>query len=632
MAIYDLWLSRNNGPTVSNYVGHTGKLFYDSAERVLRISDGVTAGGEVFNGIVTVANSAPATNFPGQIWLNPQTYDLSVYHNGAFVPTINVATTTNLGGVKLGPGVTTNIDGQIIIDSTGLDFSFGNLTGTVGTYPADYYQVARQDEDYAVLGSINANEDIVIASNGTGAVRVVGDFSVRRANGDLNGALSEEPIFRVKSDGQVQLLVPAADSAEGAFTIVGGFEGVFQAPVNTGVMMHITGIASSPDPTPSRIYNDAQNSFSAIVSRRYNGTAAAPSAVLDGEEIMRLSGTAHNGTLIPGTGNQRIIYKALGNQTLTNQGGTMEFWATALNTTTLTKTATLSSTGITLESGKVLTGNVTGNVSGSAGSVAAANITGTTLAATVVTSSLTTVGTLTNLSVTNTITGSVSGNAGTVTNGVYTNGSYANPSWITSLAGTKVTNAVLTTDTGTVTNTMLAGSIANNKLANSTISGIALGSNLAALTIDGYLIGTSYNGSTGVTISVDATTAATASKVVARDANAIIAGSNFQGTVRNAGVVTGTTVTLDFNSDHMVHCTFTDAFTVAFANYTAGRTITLIATNTSGADTDIITAGISSVRMQGDSTLTVTEQTTAIITYYCAGTTVNDVYASAVYA
>lgn len=359
MAIYDLWLSRNNGPTVSNYIGHTGRLFFDPAERVLRISDGVTAGGEVFNGIVTVANTEPTANFQGQIWLDPQTYELQVYHNGNFIPTIDVATETKLGGVKLGPGVTVNGDGQIIIDSEGLDFSFGNLAGTVGTYPADYFEEARQDHDYAVLSSINVDEDIVLASNGTGAVRVVGDFSVRRANGSLNGALEEEPIFRVKSDGQVQMLVPSADSSEGAVTIVGGLDGVFQAPVNTGVMFHITGISSSPDPTPSRIYNDAQNSFSAIVSRRYNGTAAAPTAVLDGEEIMRLSGTAHNGTLIPGTGNQRIIYKALGNQTLTNQGGTMEFWTTPLNTTTLAKVATVSSTGITLESGKVLTGVAT---------------------------------------------------------------------------------------------------------------------------------------------------------------------------------------------------------------------------------------------------------------------------------
>jgi hypothetical protein len=60
-----------------------------------------------------------------------------------------------------------------------------------------------------------------------------------------------------------------------------------------------------------------------------------------------------------------------------------------------------------------------------------------------------------------TITGSVSGNAGTVTNGVYT------------------------TDTGTVTNTMLAGSIANTKLVNSDVTvgttAIALGSSSTTL-------------------------------------------------------------------------------------------------------------------------------------------------------
>lgn len=69
---------------------------------------------------------------------------------------------------------------------------------------------------------------------------------------------------------------------------------------------------------------------------------------------------------------------------------------------------------------------------------AAGTLTGTTLASNVVSSSLTSVGVLTNLSVTNTITGSISGNAGSVTNGVYTNVSYADPSWITSLAASKV--------------------------------------------------------------------------------------------------------------------------------------------------------------------------------------------------
>jgi len=71
------------------------------------------------------------------------------------------------------------------------------------------------------------------------------------------------------------------------------------------------------------------------------------------------------------------------------------------------------------------------------------------------------------------------------------------------IAGTAITAA----DTGTVTNAMLAGSIANGKLSNSTISGKALGTNLDALTIGTGLTGTSYNGSSAVTVAIDSTVA-----------------------------------------------------------------------------------------------------------------------------
>jgi hypothetical protein len=114
-----------------------------------------------------------------------------------------------------------------------------------------------------------------------------------------------------------------------------------------------------------------------------------------------------------------------------------------------------------------------------------------------------------------------------------------------------------------------------------------------------------------------------------------ITATNYTGkvthSIRNAGNVTGTTLTLDVTTDDIVKCTFTDAFTVAFSNIIAGRTITLIATNTSAGDTDIITAGISSVNMQGDNTLTVTQQTTAVITYYSLDGDTANIYASAVY-
>jgi hypothetical protein len=512
MAIYDLWLSRNNGPTVANYVGHTGRLFFDPAERVLRISDGTTAGGEVFNGIVTVANTEPTANFQGQIWLDPQTFELSVYHNGNFIPTIDVATTTKLGGVKLGPGVTTNGEGQIIIDSEGLDFSFGDFAATVGTYT--------DESEYAVLSTINTDEDMVLASNGTGGIQVVGEFRVHATNGGLTATLESEPAFRIKSDGQIRILVPEVDATEGAVAIVGSSTGEFIAPVNTGVMLHITGNLSDPG-IPSRIYNDSQNAFGAWVTRRFNGTVLAPTAVLADQEIMRLSGTAHNGTTIPGTGNQRIIFVARGNQTTSNQGGAIELWATPINTTTIAKIASVDSIGITLESGKVLTGNVTGTAT--TATFAQSFNTGTlvtqSVSAGIVTTAaqpaITSVGTLTNLTVTNLVTA-----------------------------------------------------------------------------------------------------------------------KNYSGQVRNLGTITagaGTEITIDFATDHMVRFSYsTEPVQVAFTNYSAGKTVTLIAVNTNAGNRQL-EIGIAAANAQGASTLDLNGNTTGIVTYYCTGATVNDVFASTVY-
>lgn len=75
---------------------------------------------------------------------------------------------------------------------------------------------------------------------------------------------------------------------------------------------------------------------------------------------------------------------------------------------------------------KTFSSTITGSISGNAGTVTNG----------VYTSGDQTIGGTKTFS--STITGSISGNAGTVTNGVVTTGSYANPTWITSLAETKV--------------------------------------------------------------------------------------------------------------------------------------------------------------------------------------------------
>ena len=94
--------------------------------------------------------------------------------------------------------------------------------------------------------------------------------------------------------------------------------------------------------------------------------------------------------------------------------------------------------------------------------IAAANqLTGTTLAPTVTTSSLTSVGTLIDLTVTNVIQGSISGNANTVTNGVYNNNTYVDPVWIASLAGSKIVGDI-EGNAATVTNGVYTDAVYDN--------------------------------------------------------------------------------------------------------------------------------------------------------------------------
>ena len=84
--------------------------------------------------------------------------------------------------------------------------------------------------------------------------------------------------------------------------------------------------------------------------------------------------------------------------------------------------------------------------------------------------------------------------------------------WEAGLTGAEVP-LVTTSGTQTLTNKTINGSqlvdasVANAKLTNSTISGVALGSNLNALTIGTGLSGSSYTGAGAVTIAIDSTVA-----------------------------------------------------------------------------------------------------------------------------
>ena len=110
-----------------------------------------------------------------------------------------------------------------------------------------------------------------------------------------------------------------------------------------------------------------------------------------------------------------------------------------------------------------------------------------------------------------------------------------------------ITNADIATGAG----------ISVSKLSANTISGITLGSNLATLTFGTYLTGTSYNGSTAVTIATNASTSGN-SNIVARDGSGdftagTITATLFVGTATNS---TNTTITNNTSTNADYYPTF----------------------------------------------------------------------------
>jgi len=139
---------------------------------------------------------------------------------------------------------------------------------------------------------------------------------------------------------------------------------------------------------------------------------------------------------------------------------------------------------------------------------------------------------------------------------------------VTSVSGTGTVNGITLTGTvtssGSLTLGGTLGSIANSQLSNSTISGVSLGSNLNALTIGSGLSGTSYNGSTAVTI-------ANTSPMVYPGAGIPNSTGSAWGTSYGTNVANGVAV-FDANKNLTVNCLF-EGFTTQAAS---GSTITLL--------------------------------------------------------
>lgn len=609
-------------------VGELNRLWYDSISNSIRIGDGTSGGKLVSGAAVSEGISPPVNPLSGAMWWNTTDGNLYIYYNDQWVPatTVNIpiATDSTLGGITVGDNLTIDVHGSLnvptasagtsgiinpgagfLVDGSGTltlnagpafyldetnmfrlragtDTQIGGVKSGNGIIIAsdgtinldteglsfafgDFYAFTNLGpSDGACLSSVNADQDVNIVSNGLGSVNIVGEFNIHKTNTDLETSLSARPIFAITSDGFTKINVPELTVGDSGLLINGNGADPFPTTVN-GVTLRTVG----NDGLSNTIAFDAHGTgvFPSVSLRCTRGTGNIPTAIQSGDTIGRIAAVGFGSTTFstdPATGRAVTDIRFIATENYTDVRSGSKI--EFYTSPTGGTVRTLSATILpTGITATTFTGNLTGNV-----------------------------------------TGNVTGNADTVTNGVYT------------------------TDTGTVTNTMLAGSIDNNKLANSTISGIALGSNLAALTAGTYLTSAgTYTGATARTFAVDATTDATASKVVARDSNGLITAQNYKGNSRDAGTLgAGSTLTINYATDHHVYVNITGAITIAHTNITAGRNVKVVIVNATGGNL-AVTTGVSDINTTGNnSSANLNSNRMGVYEFISFGTTTTTLFAS----
>lgn len=353
----------NNVPNVESYIGEKGILFYNYANGVIRMSDGITPGGI------------------------PVPY--------------TVASATTVGGIKAGPGANISVDGTLTIDTGGLPLSIGNL---------DIYDTT--------ISTVNPDVDLNLIANGEGQINLVGNVHIHTTAGGLNS----DPIVDVNDEGQVKIRVP--DSLmSGAVQVIGTQTGTVVAPGLPGAMLHVTGQID----TDCRMYYDGNGGYVAVNHRAWNGNISTGlQSIKAGDDVLRLNATAATTSGMGNVAFAQIRYTATEDQTPTAQGSNISFWTTAIGTSATNRVqvanisvangvnATKFTTAGAVAAGSInVTGNlVAGNVIANTVGTLTGNVSGTVLTA--AQPNITSVGTLTSLSV----SGNINANGVTVTGNI----------------------------------------------------------------------------------------------------------------------------------------------------------------------------------------------------------------------
>lgn len=392
-------------------------------------------------------------------------------------------------GISLGPNGTIKdnlITDSMIINSSNWNTAFGWGNHAVAGYALGSAltteTTARTNNDTTLQSQITANSGDISTLQTN-----LGTEATARTNADsaLQDNITLEASTRSSADTGLQTNIDAKAPINSP-TFTGIVAGITKAMVGLANVDN-TADADKPVSTAQQAALDLKANLS---SPTFTGTVTSDSFSGAGTG---LTGTAAGLNI---GGNAATATSAANADTVTNGVYTTGSYADPAWITSLAGSK-LSGTVVSTN-GVVTTGTyadpawitslagskITGDISGNAGSVTNG----------VYTTTDQTVGGTKTFS--NTIVGNISGNAATVTNGVYTTGSYADPSWITSLAGSKISGAVATANSAT---TAATADTATNLVGSGSTSNAV---DLATAEVAGVL--PIANGGTGATTANDA--------------------------------------------------------------------------------------------------------------------------------
>jgi hypothetical protein len=477
------WNASTNTPTLTSSVGTKGYYYVVSvagSTDLNGITDWLVGDWAVFNGSVwqKVDNTESVTSVNGQV--------------GAVVlTTTNIAEGTNLyytdararASVSAGTGISYNsttgvitnsspsLGGDVVGPSSATDNAIVRFDTTTGKLIQN--SVVTMDDTGVIAGATLTSPKIneILDANGNEVLGLLSTASATDYLAIKNGIGVGVPLHISSEGSSANIGLHIQPKGTGLVTISDGTD------FNKGIRFRSSGSAASavtlldavstagrvvtlPDATTTLVGRDTTDT---LTNKSISGSTNTLSNI--GNASLTNSAITINGTStsLGGSISVGTVTSVTGTAPVVSSGGaTPAISMAAANTTTngyLTSTdwntfngkgsgSVTSVSGTGTVNGLTLTGTVTttgsltlgGTLDLSSppaiGGTTAAAITGTTITANTQFNGAGTglTGTATSLS--------IGGNAATVTNGVVTTGSYADPTWITSLAGSKITGTI----------------------------------------------------------------------------------------------------------------------------------------------------------------------------------------------